>query len=108
MTGAGQGKTQAADFWSTNPNWIFMLPARIVISEANGHENIFQNPKHYWHFIYIYVWNFAFEFKREMVSLPTGQMNQIRIYPIWGQNICERASQLRLAGYRAAIFMIMG
>ena len=28
MTGVGQGKTQPGDFWSRNPNWIFMLAAR--------------------------------------------------------------------------------
>ena len=40
----------------------------------------------------------------------TGQMNQnqIQICPIWGQNICEHASHHWPAGYRAAIFMIMG
>ena len=91
MTGVGQGKTQAADFWSTNPNWIFM--PRCTQCHFRGKWSWKQ------HISAFHLWNFAFEFKREMFmgSWWTGQMNQIGICPIWGQNICERAS-LRLSG----------
>lgn len=91
MTGSGQSKTQAGDFWSRNPNWIFMVCARYLFWRQNVHQKIlFKNWIELSNSDYYFPVLFSTNTTLSWAGPLTGQMNQIWICPIWGQNICER------------------